>query len=61
MLRALAIRTTRGGRLLSRPAPGEPDQGQYDQSSDALGVPFAGSLVERDLLRLPARLGDLLR
>ncbi len=50
LLRALAIRTTRGGRLLSRPAPGEPDQGQYDRSSDALGVPFAGSLVERDLL-----------
>ena len=50
VLRALAIRTTRGGRLLSRPAPGEPDQGQYDRSSDALGVPFAGSLVERDLL-----------
>ena len=45
-----AIRTTRGGRLLSRPAPGEPDQGQYDRSSDALGVPFAGRLVERDLL-----------
>jgi len=50
LLRALAIRTTRGGRLLSRPAPGEPDQGQYDRQSDALGVPFAGSLVERDLL-----------
>ena len=49
-LRALAIRTTRGGRLLSRPRPGEPDQGQYDRSTDALGVPFAGSLVERDLL-----------
>ncbi len=50
VLRALSIRTTRGGRLLTRPAPGEPDQGQYDQTSDALGVPFAGSLVERDLL-----------
>jgi GT2 family glycosyltransferase len=50
LLRALAIRTTRGGRLFSRPVPGEPDQGQYDRSSDALGVPFAGSLVERDLL-----------
>ncbi|MFL6152149.1 MAG: hypothetical protein ACJ72B_07180, partial [Ornithinibacter sp.] len=47
LLRALAIRTTRGGRLLSRPRPGEPDQGQYDRSTDALGVPFAGSLVER--------------
>ncbi|MFL6175339.1 MAG: glycosyltransferase [Ornithinibacter sp.] len=50
LLRALAIRTTRGGRLLSRPRPGEPDQGQYDRSTDALGVPFAGSLIERDLL-----------
>ncbi len=52
LLRALAIRTTRGGRLLLRPAPGQPDQGQYDQTSDALAVPFAGSLVERDLLDL---------
>lgn len=52
LLRALAIRTTRGGRLLLRPAPGEPDQGQYDRTSDALGVPFAGSIVERDLLDL---------
>ncbi len=50
LLRAMAIRTTRGGRLLSRPRPGEPDQGQYDRSTDVLGVPFAGSLVERDLL-----------
>ena len=50
VLRALAIRATRGGRLLPRPVPGEPDQGQYDRDSDALAVPFAGSLVERDLL-----------
>ena len=50
LLRALAIHSTRGGRLLPRPAPGEPDQGQYDRDSDALAVPFAGSLVERDLL-----------
>lgn len=49
-LRALAIRATRGGRLLAHPAPGEPDQGQYDRTSDVLAVPFAGSLVERDLL-----------
>ena len=28
VLRALAIRATRGGRLLPRPVPGEPDQGQ---------------------------------
>ncbi|NHA67991.1 glycosyltransferase [Phycicoccus flavus] len=49
-LRALSIRTTRGGRLLSRPLPGEPDQGQYDATTDVLAVPFAGSLVERDLL-----------
>ncbi|MBM6405942.1 glycosyltransferase family 2 protein [Phycicoccus sp. CSK15P-2] len=49
-LRALSIRTTRGGRLLSRPAPGEPDQGQYDTTTDVLAVPFAASLVERDLL-----------
>ncbi|MBR7743932.1 glycosyltransferase [Phycicoccus sp. BSK3Z-2] len=49
-LRALSIRTTRGGRLLSRPHPGEPDQGQYDATTDVLAVPFAGALVERDLL-----------
>lgn len=49
-LRALSIRTTRGGRLLARPSPGEPDQGQYDATTDVLAVPFAGSLVERDLL-----------
>ncbi|HET7763097.1 MAG TPA: glycosyltransferase family 2 protein, partial [Phycicoccus sp.] len=49
-LRALAIRATRGGRLLPRPVPGEPDQGQYDRMTDALAVPFAGTLVERDLL-----------
>ncbi|MEO5609480.1 MAG: glycosyltransferase family 2 protein, partial [Ornithinibacter sp.] len=50
MLRALSIRTTRGGRLSSRPRPGEPDQGQYDQSTDVLAVPLAGSLIERSLL-----------
>ncbi len=49
-LRAMGIRATRGGRLFARPAPGEPDQGQYDRISDALAVPFAGTLVERDLL-----------
>ncbi|MGL5816356.1 MAG: glycosyltransferase [Phycicoccus sp.] len=50
LLRAVALRSTRGGRLLTGPVPGEPDQGQYDQVSDVLAVPFAGSLVERDLL-----------
>ncbi len=49
-LRAVSIRTTRGGRLLARPLPGEPDQGQYDTTTDVLAVPLAGSLVERDLL-----------
>ncbi|MBM6400960.1 hypothetical protein [Phycicoccus sonneratiae] len=49
-LRAVSIRTTRGGRLLARPVPGEPDQGQYDTTTDVLAVPFAGSLVERGLL-----------
>ncbi|HET9021778.1 MAG TPA: hypothetical protein VFN34_07825, partial [Ornithinibacter sp.] len=51
LLRALAIHTTRGGRLLAKPAPGTPDQGQDDHTTDALAVPFAGSLVERDLLQ----------
>lgn len=49
-LRAVSIRTTRGGRLLPRPVPGDPDQGQYDALTDVLAVPLAGSLVERDLL-----------
>ncbi|QNN50017.1 glycosyltransferase [Phycicoccus endophyticus] len=49
-LRALSIRTTRGGRLLARPGAGEPDQGQYDAVTDVLAVPLAGSLLERDLL-----------
>ncbi len=49
-LRAVSIRTTRGGRLLASPLPGEPDQGQYDALTDVLAVPFAGCLVERDLL-----------
>ncbi|WP_377643950.1 glycosyltransferase [Oryzobacter terrae] len=50
LLRALSIHTTRGGRLLARPVPGRPDQGQHDRDSDALAVPFAGALVERGLL-----------
>ena len=50
VLRALSIRTTRGGRLTSRPRPGEPDQGQYDRTTDVLAVPLAGSLIERSLL-----------
>ena len=50
LLQGLSIRATRGGRLLPRPAPGEPDQGQYNRLSDVLAVPLAGSLVERDLL-----------
>ena len=50
LLRALAIHTTRGGRLLDRPMPGTPDQGQYDRMTDALAVPLAGSLLERELV-----------
>ncbi len=50
LLRALAIHTTRGGRLLDRPTPGTPDQGQYDRMTDALAVPLAGSLLERELV-----------
>ncbi|WP_392544849.1 glycosyltransferase [Oryzobacter telluris] len=50
LLRALSIHVTRGGRLLAKPVPGRPDQGQHDRDGDALAVPFAGSLVERDLL-----------
>ncbi|MGL5864955.1 MAG: hypothetical protein ACRCYX_03660 [Dermatophilaceae bacterium] len=50
LLRAVALRSTRGGRVLAGPVPGEPDQGQYDQLSDVLAVPFAGSLIERELL-----------
>lgn len=50
LLQALSIHTTRGGRVLAMPVPGRPDQGQHDRDGDALAVPFAGSLVERELI-----------
>lgn len=46
-LRAVGLQLTRTGRILPSPPPGEQDQGQYDQRTDVLAVPFAGMLVER--------------
>jgi GT2 family glycosyltransferase len=49
-LRAVGIHATRAGRVLARPVPGEPDQGQYDLTTDVLAVPLAGALIERDVV-----------
>jgi GT2 family glycosyltransferase len=48
-LRSVGHQLTRSGRVVPSPAPGEPDQGQYDRRSDVLAVPTAGMLVERAL------------
>jgi GT2 family glycosyltransferase len=50
MLRSIGVQLTRSGRLVPLPAPGEPDQGQYDRRTDVLAVPTAGMLVERSLV-----------
>jgi hypothetical protein len=49
-LRSIGVQVTRSGRLVPRPAPGEPDQGQYDRRTDVLAVPSTGMLVERSLV-----------
>lgn len=49
-LRSVGLQLTRSGRLIPSPAPGEPDQGQYDRRSDVLAIPATGMLVERGLL-----------
>ncbi|GAA4725036.1 hypothetical protein GCM10025782_23900 [Pedococcus ginsenosidimutans] len=57
-LRSVGVQLTRSGRVIPSPAPGEPDQGQYDRRSDVLAVPATGMLVERALfegLRGPDR------
>jgi GT2 family glycosyltransferase len=48
-LRSVGFQVTRSGRLIPSPAPGEPDQGQYDRRTDVLAVPLTGMLVERAL------------
>lgn len=48
-LHSVGVQLTRSGRVVPEPAPGEPDQGQYDRRTDVLAVPFAGLLVERAL------------
>ncbi|MEO9150793.1 MAG: glycosyltransferase [Lapillicoccus sp.] len=40
---------TRAGRRLDAPAPGEPDQGQYDGRTDVLAVSTNGMFVRRDV------------
>lgn len=49
-LRSVGLQLTRSGRVIPSPAPGEPDQGQYDRRTDVLAVPATGMLVERGLL-----------
>ncbi len=49
-LRSLGIHVTRSGRLVGRPQPGSPDQGQLDTASDILAVPLGGLLIEAELL-----------
>ena len=49
-LRSVGLQLTRSGRLIPSPAPGEPDQGQYDRRTDVLAIPATGMLVERGLL-----------
>ena len=49
-LRSVGLQLTRSGRVIPAPAPGEPDQGQYDRRTDVLAVPATGMLVERGLL-----------
>lgn len=49
-LRSLGIHPTRAGRLVGMPAPGTPDQGQYDTTTDVLAVPLGGLLIEAELL-----------
>ena len=49
-LRSVGLQLTRSGRVIPSPAPGEPDQGQYDRRSDVLAIPATGMLVERGLL-----------
>jgi hypothetical protein len=48
-LRSVGVQLTRTGRVIPSPAPGEPDQGQYDRRTDVLAVPATGMLVERPL------------
>lgn len=49
-LRSVGLQLTRSGRVIPSPAPGEPDQGQYDRRTDVLAVPATGMLVERGML-----------
>ncbi|HET8765888.1 MAG TPA: glycosyltransferase [Pedococcus sp.] len=48
-LHSVGLQLTRSGRVIPAPAPGEPDQGQYDRRTDVLAVPSTGMLVEQDL------------
>lgn len=48
-LLSMGYQLTRAGRPAGSPE-GEIDQGQYDRLSDTLGVPLAGTLIERAVL-----------
>lgn len=45
----LGLQVTRTGRLVPDPRAGTTDQGQYDESVDAVAAPLEGLLVDREL------------
>ncbi len=47
-LQRFGIQATRSGRLRPAPAPGQPDQQQFDDQRDAVAVPIEGALIRRD-------------
>lgn len=49
LLLEVGQQVTRTGRLIAAPAPGEPDQGQFDTRTDVLAVGLPGMLIRRAL------------
>ncbi len=48
-LQRFGIQATRAGRLRISPRPGQPDQQQFDDVTDALAVPLDGLLARREV------------
>lgn len=44
----LGLQVTRSGRIVPEPAAGTTDQGQYDESVDAIAAPLEGLLLDRE-------------